>query len=112
MNISLDQLPTTITAYLVSHTGRDLDAAMQWYAADAEVTDEGKTYHGRDEIRAWMGRSAAEYTYTTELTGARQVDDHTYVATHHLEGNFPGGTVDLDFTFTLEDDVITRLVIA
>jgi hypothetical protein len=32
------------------------------------------------------------------------------VATHHLEGNFPGGTVDLDFTFTLDDNLITRLV--
>jgi hypothetical protein len=112
MNISTDQLPTTITAYLTSHTARDLDAAMQWYAADAEVADEGKTYRGHDEIRGWLTQAAGEYTYTVDLIGARQVDDHTYVATHHLEGNFPGGTVDLDFTFTLEDDVITRLVIA
>ncbi len=112
MNISIDQLPTTITAYLVSHTARDLDAAMRWYADDAEVIDEGKPYYGRDEIRAWLGSAASEYTYTIDLIGARQVDDTTYVATHHLEGNFPGGTVDLDFTFTLQDDLITRLVIA
>lgn len=105
-------LPTAITSYLTAHTTRDLDAAMGWYAADAEVTDEGKTYHGHDEIRAWLDRSASEYTYTTELIGARRLDDHTYVATHHLEGNFPGGTVDLDFTFTLKDDKITQLVIA
>jgi hypothetical protein len=105
-------LPNAITSYLTAHTARDIDTAMRWYAADAEVTDEGKTYHGHDEIRAWLARSASEYTYTTELIGSRQVDDHTYVATHHLEGNFPGGTVDLDFTFTLEDDKITQLVIA
>ena len=105
-------LPDTITKYLAAHTARDLDSAVQWYYDDAEVTDDGKTYRGRDEIRAWLGRAASEYTYTTELIGSRQVDDSTYVATHHLEGDFPGGTVDLDFTFTREDDMITRLVIA
>jgi ketosteroid isomerase-like protein len=105
-------LPATITNYLAAHTARDLDAAMQWYAADAVVTDDGTTYRGRDEIRAWLGRAASEYTYTAELVAARQVDDTTYVATQHLEGNFPGGTVDLDFTFSLDVGSITRLVIA
>ena len=105
-------LPDTITKYLIGHVTRNVPAAMRWYTDDAEVTDDGKTYRGRDEIRAWLARSASEYSYTTELTSTRQVDEHTYVATHHLEGNFPGGTVDLDFTFTLENDVITRLVIA
>ena len=85
---------------------------MQWYAADAEVTDEGKTYHGHDEIRAWLSTAASEYTYTTELTATRQVDDHTYIATHHLEGNFPGGSADLDFTFTLSDGLISKLLVA
>jgi len=105
-------LPATITNYLTAHTARDLDTAMQSYADDAVVTDDGKTYRGRDEIRAWLGRAATEYSYTSELVAARRVDDTTYVATHHLEGDFPGGTVDLDFTFTLDDDLIVRLVIA
>jgi len=105
-------LPDTITKYLIGHVTRNVPAAMRWYADDAEVTDDGKTYRGRDEIRAWLARSASEYSYTTELTSTRQVDEHTYVATHHLEGNFPGGTVDLDFTLTLVDGLISRLVIA
>ncbi|HEY9335402.1 MAG TPA: nuclear transport factor 2 family protein [Kribbella sp.] len=105
-------LPDTITKYLIGHVTRNVPAAMRWYTDDAEVTDDGKTYRGRDEIRAWLARSASEYSYTTELTSTRQVDEHTYVATHHLEGNFPGGTVDLDFTFTLVDGLISRLVIA
>ena len=104
-------LPDTITQYLAGHIARDVDAAVQWYADDAEVTDEGKTHRGRAEIRAWLGSAASEYTYTTELTGVRQIDDHTYVATHHLEGDFPGGTADLDFTFTLDNDLIAKLVI-
>ena len=110
--IAPTRLPAAITTYLVAHQARDLDAAIAHYAPDASVTDEGHTYTGPDAIREWLATSATEYTYTTELTGAREIDDHRYVATHHLEGNFPGGTVDLDFTFTLEGDVITRLAIA
>lgn len=104
-------LPDTITQYLAGHIARDVDAAVRWFTDDAEVTDEGKTHRGRAEIRAWLGSAASEYTYTTVLTGVRRIDDHTYVATHHLEGDFPGGTADLDFTFTLDDDLITELVI-
>lgn len=104
-------LPDTITRYLISHVTRDVPAAMRWYADDAEVTDDGKTYRGHDEIRAWLASAAREYSYTIELASARQVDEQTYVATHHLEGDFPGGTADLDFTFALIDDRIARLVI-
>ncbi|MGW7683975.1 nuclear transport factor 2 family protein [Kribbella sp. NPDC054772] len=104
-------LPEPITQYLASHIARDVDTAM-WYADDAKVTDEGQTHHGRNEIRAWLQSAGTEYTYTTELTAVRQIDDHTYVATHHLEGNFPGGTADLDFTFTLTNNHITTLTIA
>ncbi len=105
-------LPDTITKYLISHVTRNVPAAMRWYADNAEVTDDGKTYRGHDEIRAWLASAASEYSYTTELTSARQVDEQTYVATHHLDGNFPGGTADLDFTFTLIDGRIARLVIS
>ncbi|NIK61985.1 nuclear transport factor 2 family protein [Kribbella shirazensis] len=107
-------LPDTITRYLAAHTARDADAAIQWFADDATVTDEGRTHHGADEIHAWLSNGATEYTYTAELIAAHRPDAHTYVATHHLEGDFPGGTVDLDFVFTLDDTdtTITSLAIA
>ena len=55
-------------------------------AATQEVIDDGRAYHGTDEIRAWLGRSASEYTYTTELTRALKVDDAHYDVVQHLEG--------------------------
>ncbi|MER5654946.1 hypothetical protein ABT076_18240 [Streptomyces sp. NPDC002131] len=55
---------------------------------------------------------ASEYTYTTELTAAHRTDATHVTATHHLEGDFPGGQVDLRFRFTLRDGLIERLVIA
>jgi len=69
--IAPDGLPSVITAYLVAHQARDLDSAVAHYAADAVVTDEGHRYHGPGEIRAWLARSASEYTYTSTLTAAR-----------------------------------------
>jgi hypothetical protein len=37
--------------------------------------------------------------------------DDRYDVLHHLEGNFPGGTADLRFRFTLRNGKIARLVI-
>jgi hypothetical protein len=104
-------LPEVITSYLEAHQVRDLDRAIERYTADASVTDEGRTYNGPDEIRAWLSRSASEFTYTIEMTGATKLCDDRYDVRHHLEGNFPGGTVDLHFRFTLRDGSIARLVI-
>lgn len=109
--IAPDALPEAIAGYLIAHQARDLDAAMARYTADAAVTDEGRTYRGAAEIRDWLATSAAEYTYTVELTGTLRIDDRHYDARHHLVGNFPGGVADLHFRFTLRDGLITRLVI-
>jgi ketosteroid isomerase-like protein len=106
------QLPELISRYLVAHEARDLDTAIGCYTEDATVIDEGNTYSGPRQIRDWLANSASEYTYTIELTGDRRIDDQRYVAVHHLEGNFPGGVVDLQFSFTLCAGRISQLTIA
>ena len=109
--IDPSELPDVITTYLKAHQARDVDVAVGCCAPGASVTDEGHTHRGRDEIRAWLARAASEYTYTMEMTGAERVDADRYDVVHHLEGNFPGGQVDLHFRFTLHDGAITQLVI-
>lgn len=111
MTTSSDVLPATITGYLAAHQVRDVPAAIGHFTGDAVVVDEGNTYTGPDEIAAWLDRSAREYTYTIELVGTERIDDDRYVATHHLEGDFPGGVVDLHFRFTLRGDRIAALTI-
>src|SRR5258706_5602760 len=105
-------LPNTILRYLESHRSRDAATAITYYADDATVIDEAKTYRGPAEILAWLETTASEYTYTTQLTGAEKVDDEHFIATNHLEGDFPGGTVDLRFRFALHDGRIVQLTIA
>ncbi|MEU5910515.1 nuclear transport factor 2 family protein [Micromonospora sp. NPDC047527] len=109
--ISWEDLPAPIRAYLPAHQARDTEAAISVFAADAAVTDEGRTYRGRDEIRAWLDSGASEYTYTTEFVGAARTGEAHIDVVQHLEGNFPGGSVDLHYRFALEGALITRLVI-
>lgn len=105
------ELPRTIADYLTAHRTRDADTAITCFTNDAAVIDDGKTYHGTADIHTWLDRSAGEYTYTIELIGAEKIDDQHYTAINHLEGDFPGGVVDLHFRFTLRGGRVARLVI-
>ncbi|TDD61229.1 nuclear transport factor 2 family protein [Kribbella antibiotica] len=89
---------------------REGDRTLDTLTADAVVTDEGHDYTGRDEIEAWLTTAASEYTYTTEFTGATTTGTTVDVG-QHLEGNFPGGVVDLHYRFALNGALISRLVI-
>ena len=110
--IDLTELPRTIADYLAAHRARDADTAISYFTNDAAVTDDGKTYHGTADIHTWLDQSAREYTYTIELTGAEKIDGGHYTAINHLEGDFPGGVVDLRYRFVLVGDLIADLEIA
>jgi hypothetical protein len=106
-----DELPAAVITYLAANRDRDHATAITAFTADATVTDEGHTFVGRDEISGWLGTAASEYTYTTEFIGATTTDPNRFDVVQHLEGNFPGGVADLYFRFTLDGDLIGRLVI-
>jgi hypothetical protein len=109
--ISWDELPAAILAYLTAHRARDVETAVEAYTVDAVVIDESRTYRGREEIRTWLGRAGGEYTFTTEFVSATRIGGARYDVVQHLEGNFPGGVVDLHFRFTLDGTSISRLVV-
>ena len=106
------QLPATIRGYLAAHAARDTEAALRAFAPTAVVVDEGRTFRGTDEILGFLREAGAEYSYTTELIGAQRIDDARWVAINRLEGDFPGGVAELKYRFTIDDDLITELVIA
>ncbi|MCU7820194.1 nuclear transport factor 2 family protein [Kitasatospora sp. DSM 101779] len=109
--ITPDDLPEVITRYLAAHRVHDTATAVSTFTDDATVIDDGNTYQGSAAIERWLDRSATEFTYTIHLANVQQTDSAHYIATHHLEGNFPGGTIDLRYRFTLRDDLIEHLVI-
>ena len=105
-------LPETVRRYQDAHDRHDTDVALSAFAPDAAVFDDGKEFHGTEEIRTWLTTTASEYTFTRTLLSADAVDDGTWLVVNHLEGNFPGGVVDLRYKFTMSGDLISELIIA
>jgi ketosteroid isomerase-like protein len=103
--------PEVISRYYAAAAAGHLDALIGCFTPDAHVLDEGHDYHGAAQIRAWRESLASRFAYTTEITGAEATGEHEYVVTTHLEGDFPGGVVDLDQRFTLVDGLIADLTI-
>jgi hypothetical protein len=77
----------------------------------AVVVDDGTTYRGTEEIWRFLSKAGAEFSYTTELVGAERVDDGRWVVVHRLEGDFPGGVVELAYRFAMDGALIAEFVI-
>lgn len=108
---SWQELPAVVRTYLVAHRVSDVATALETFATNAVVIDEGRTHAGRDEIAAWLDKAGSEYSYTTEFSRAVTIGAAYTEVIQHLEGNFPGGVADLHFRFTLDGEFISRLVI-
>ena len=106
----MTDLPDVISRYYSAAASGDLDAVLGCFAADAHVHDEDRDHDGLDAIRGWRESVASRFTYTTEITGVEQ-DGDTFLVHTHLEGDFPGGVVDLEQRFSVTDGLITALVI-
>jgi hypothetical protein len=111
-SIQPDQLPAPIRGYLAAHVARDADAALRAFTPTAVVADDGTTYRGTEEIRRFVSRAGLEFRYTTTLVAAERTDEAHWVVTNRLEGDFPGGVVDLRYRFAMDGDLIAELVIA
>lgn len=102
---------SVITHYFEADARRDIDALVALFSDEAVVVDEGQTYHGPKEIRGWREGSASVYQYTTQVHETRRLDEKSYLVTGRLTGNFPGGTAELQWRFTVQGDLINRLEI-
>lgn len=106
-------LPPAVARYLEEHAHVDRrDAVAELFTPDARVVDEGIEYQGRGAIRGWLNKTASEYTYTSTLLGQQSAGDGKWVVLSRLEGNFPGGVVDLRYRVAVNGDHIVDLVIA
>jgi hypothetical protein len=101
-----------IRRYFDLDAGREIDSIVALFGDDATVVDEGETRHGTAEIRAWQIGPASKYTYTTEVLDTVALAADRYVVTGRLTGNFPGGSAELKWEFTVAGGRIRRLVIA
>ena len=108
----LEGVPDVIRRYFMLDADREIDSIVALFADDATVVDEGETRRGTTAIRDWQTGPASRYTYTTDVLGTRALTPDRFVVTGRLTGNFPGGTAELKWTFTVAGDRISQLVIA
>jgi len=106
-------LPTIISEYLAAFDREDLDAVVACFTDDGVVFDQGEEVRGHAGIRQWLEKVATAYERTVEVRGATALGTIDGLERHdvytHLEGNFPGGTVDLTDRFGLRDGRIGSL---
>jgi hypothetical protein len=105
-------VPDAIQRYFALDADREIDSIVALFTDAATVVDEGETREGTTAIRAWQTGPASQYTYTTDVLGTDVLSADRVVVTGRLTGNFPGGTAELKWDFTLVGDRISRLVIA
>ena len=105
-------LPAAVETYFAVIDGDAREKAIDSFAADAHVTDDGSTYRGRDDVLSWLTGAASEWETTSTRLSVTTEGQVTTVATR-IVGNFPGGQVDLRQEFVLDDEgLIQRLTIA
>lgn len=108
-----EALPPVISTYLAASEARDVDAIAACFSADAHVLDEGTDRIGRAEIRRWRENVNTAFEYTSTVTAVTALEaagaGQRYDVMVHLQGNFPGGEVDLVNSFTIRDGQIVDL---
>jgi ketosteroid isomerase-like protein len=120
MNTGLDDsaasgsLPAVVSKYLAA-SDRDVDAIVACFTNDAVVLDEDRHWRGAAAIRQWREIVATAFEYTVAIISSEALGEVDGGQRHevytHLEGNFPGGQVDLTNRFTLRGDLIVGLEI-
>ena len=105
---TIDALPRSVRDHLSPTGPEDLSV----FTPDATVIDDGHTHTGHAAIQAWLDTTAAEFTYTATPLSAVEHDPTHVTVVQRVEGDFPGGRVDLRYDFTLRDGLIEHLVIA
>jgi hypothetical protein len=111
VDLSGTPLPPVVRRYLQAHPTKEVAAALETFTPDATVKDQDDNHRGAEEIREWLASTAEAFTYTSRPLHAEVDPDGDIVVRTHLEGDFPGSEVDLDYRFTLEDGRIATLII-
>lgn len=99
-----------IKAYFQAESDAVVGNVGDLFAADAAVTDEGKTIVGIDAITAWKQAAKNKYQYTAKPLESTESESRSVMQVR-LSGNFPGSPVTATFTFKLQHGKITALEI-
>lgn len=99
-------LPKAVENFIAANNTHDVEALMATLAADAVVSDDGKTYTDDAGIRGWIGSHLVAPSIVITPTS---FDDNRMVALS--SGDFPGSPQSFALNFELEGDLVKGLSI-
>lgn len=101
-------LPPPLARWVTAMNSHDSAAVTTCFTDDAVVEDEGHTYRGAAEIKAWITSAFSRYQPVLEVTDCSEGPEG-FVLTGPVSGNFPGSPVVLHYHLTLQGDRIATL---
>lgn len=100
-------LPRPVSAYFEAATPTGI---ADCFTEDAIVIDDRRARRGRSEILKWR-EEVGKIDFRQDILSSEQNGSQVRV-TCNVSGNFPGSPVELDYTFDLSGDRISRLEIS
>lgn len=105
------ELPPLLKSYVDAVNKHDVDAMLVAFSETATVRDEGKTYTGHADIRAWMAETTRKYRVMVEVSDVARTGD-TFKIAMLVSGNFPGSPATLHYVFELGDGLIAGMAVS
>ncbi|MEN5231458.1 nuclear transport factor 2 family protein [Sphingobacterium faecium] len=102
-------LPKAVADLVKAQDNFDAVAYANCFAETAVVFDEGKTQHGKMEIKNWIAKSNKEYHAKMKPLEYSETEQ-TLKA--EISGTFPGSPIILTYHYTFKDELIQSLEIA
>ncbi len=102
------KLPKVIADLLAAQEKYDSKTFAENFSDDAIVHDEGKTYHGKTEIRKWNELTNSKYKTKYEPLEVA-TEGNKIILTARISGTFPGSPAIIKYNFETRNGKITSL---
>jgi uncharacterized protein (TIGR02246 family) len=102
------KLPELIADLIAAQDKFDSKAFAENFSDDAMAYDEGKTYHGKTEIKKWNEMTNSKYKTKYEPIEVTTNGDKI-ILTAKISGTFSGSPATIKYHFETKNNKITSL---
>ena len=104
------KLPEHIAGFIKAQNDTDSTAFANYFTAHATVSDEGSSYSGREEIKAWIQEASEKYAMQLTPIDFTQTGSKAKLAVE-VSGTFPGSPAVMHYHLELDGASISSLEI-
>ena len=102
-------LPPVIMELVKAQNNFDGTAYADCFTETAVVFDEGKTHHGKKEIKKWIEKANREYQAKMKPL---EFSEQEQTLKAEISGTFPGSPIVLRYQYEFKNELIQSLKIA